>query len=90
LKSDIKISQIVLSDIVEPRSLAGFEDDARVVKLKNDLSDPAQVDELFKDRTYTAVAAFHGLMSVKGLREVRHLADVQPGPEDLKITLSWA
>lgn len=64
LNSDIKIKEIVLSDIVQPRDLYGFESDKRVTKIVGDLSKPEDIDALFEgNRRYTAIAAFHGLMS---------------------------
>lgn len=62
LEAGINIKELVLSDIVEPRPIFGFEDDPRVVRVKSDLSNKDEVDALLEGRTYTAIAAFHGLM----------------------------
>lgn len=62
LKSGLKIKELVLSDIVSPRDLYGFEQDKRVTKLVSDISKPQDVEKLFEGRTFTAIAALHGLM----------------------------
>lgn len=59
----IQVAELVLSDIVQPREIHGYESDSRVVRIQSDLSKPKEVEELFSGRTYTAIAAFHGLMS---------------------------
>lgn len=62
LESNINIKELVLSDIVPPRDIYGFENDKRITKVTSDVSRPEAVDELFSGRQYTAIAAFHGLM----------------------------
>lgn len=64
LDSGINIKELVLSDIVEPRDLYGYEKDPRVRKVTSDLSKLESVDALFDNRQYTGIAAFHGLMCV--------------------------
>ncbi|KAK9894374.1 NAD-dependent epimerase/dehydratase [Cystobasidium minutum MCA 4210] len=64
LESNIKIKELVLSDIVSPRDIYGFENDKRITKVTSDVSKPEAVDQLFpQGKEYTAIAAFHGLMS---------------------------
>lgn len=63
LESNIKIKELVLSDIVSPRDIYGFENDKRITKVTSDVSKPEAVDQLFpQGKEYTAIAAFHGLM----------------------------
>lgn len=62
LESDINIKELVLSDIVPPRDIYGFENDKRITKVTSDVSKSEAVDELFDGKEYTAIAAFHGLM----------------------------
>lgn len=63
LKSNIKIKELVLCDVNEPRPLYGYENDERVVRIKSDLTNPKEADMLFEERTYSAIALLHGLMS---------------------------
>lgn len=62
--SNINIKELVLSDIVPPRDIYGFENDKRITKVTSDVSRPEAVEDLFNGREYTAIAAFHGLMWV--------------------------
>lgn len=61
---NLKIKEMVMTDIIEPRDPPGFAGDARVTKVKADVAEQSAIDALFQGRQYTAIAAFHGLMSV--------------------------
>ena len=63
LESNINIKELVLSDIVPPRDIYGFENDKRITKVTSDVSQSKAVDDLLpQGKEYTAIAAFHGLM----------------------------